>query len=296
MKEKIMLKNKINNNNHAKPEKSAVHLSHPHKILYPGSGITKLDLANYYEHIADWILPYVVNRPLTLVRCPDNFKDCFYQKHLNNAIPDNLYSVDDIIYIKNLSGLLSLVQMDTLEIHLWECTIKNMKQPDYITFDLDPAPDVKWQRLVETAFNIKKHLQEINLNSFIKTTGGKGLHIVVPIKPMHDWKTIKHFAHTFVKVMAVNYPDYYVTQMSKAKRKGKIFLDYLRNQKGATSVAPYSTRARKSAPVSTPIAWDELTNSQEDTMYTLLTLPNRLKKLRKDPWKDFLTIKQVLKI
>lgn len=257
---KIVKKKTSNPSSESQSSNLKFPFTNPDKILYPEDHITKLDLAKYYDAIQEWILPFVKNRPLTLVRCPENYKDCFYQKHLHEHFPHMLFEIPikekekerQYVYIKNVKGLFSLVQMGVLEIHTWGCQIKKVDFPDLITFDLDPAPDVEWKKVIETAFVIKKHLDEIQLKSFVKTTGGKGLHIIVPIKPKHDWKTIKHFAHSFVKTLMLHYPDQYLSEASKAKRKGKIFVDYLRNQKGATFIAPYSTRAKIHAPVSIP--------------------------------------------
>lgn len=279
-------------------------LTNPTKILYPESKITKSDLAKYYEEIQDWILPYIINRPLTLVRCPENYKKCFYQKHINNTTPDTLYGItikeknkkEEYIYIKDLSGLMSLVQMGTLEIHPWGSLINNTDYPDIITFDLDPSPGVPWKKVVLAAKTIRDYLHKYKLKSFVKTTGGKGLHVVVPIKPAHQWDIVKEFAHAFVNFLVEQNPNDYISEMLKIKRKGKIFIDYLRNQKGATSVSPYSTRARPHATVAVPLHWDELTHRLKDTNFTIKTLPTRLKNLKKDPWGDFFKIKQSLRI
>lgn len=277
------------------PVKSKTILTNPNKIVFPEDQISKQDIADYYSTIKDWILPHIINRPLTLVRCPDGYKKCFYQKHLTENMPKHLFSFDKNIYIKNFSGLMELVQMRTLEIHPWAALIKDIEHPNFITFDLDPAPDVKWKDTVKAALSIRDYLLEYKLKSFVKTTGGKGLHIVVPIKPIYSWHIVKEFAHAFVKYLVLENPTKYIDQMSKAKRKGKIFIDYLRNGRGATSVAAYSIRARLHAPVSTPLEWDELTNTFDDTFFTLKTLPDRLEQLKEDPWKDIYKLKQSLK-
>lgn len=273
-------------------------LTNPDKALYPEEGITKLDLVNYYRTVQRWILPYIINRPLTLLRCPENYHECFYQKHLNKEKPKGIERVvikektktENYLYIKNVTGLLSLAQLGVLEIHPWGSDIKKLNFPDMIIFDLDPAPDVSWKKVVAAAKLLKKELAKLKLKSFVKTTGGKGLHVVIPIKPEYDWHKVKLFAHTFVKFIVMNHPDDFVASSSKAKRKGKIFIDYLRNQKGATAIAPYSTRARAGAPVSTPLRWEELSDRAEDNFYTIFTLPARLKKLKKDPWHDFFKV------
>jgi bifunctional non-homologous end joining protein LigD len=284
------------------PSKNTPNLTHPDKILYPKDKITKQDIYDYYEAIQDWILPYIINRPLTLVRCPETFEKCFYQKHTNNTTPPSLFtfrgkknSPDNCIYIKNSEGLLVLPQMGTLEIHPWGSRIEEIEKPDIIVFDLDPAPDVTWKAVVAAAFEVKQHLADFKLQSFVKTTGGKGLHIVIPIKPQYNWSEIKNFTHVFVDYLVQINPKKYIGEMSKAKRTGKIFIDYLRNQRGATAVAPYSTRAREHAPVATPLHWDELTNKFNDTYYTIKTIMTRLADV-KDPWKKFFTMQQSLNL
>lgn len=278
-------------------------LSHPKKILYPEKSISKEDLASYYHEIQDWILPYINKRPLTLVRCPQGWhQSCFFQKHLNDHHDENLFSVmiqqensqEPYPYLKNEAGLIALVQLNTLEIHLWGCHINKIEMPDLITFDLDPSPELEWKKVIEAAFLLKEELEKLKLTSFVKTTGGKGLHVVVPIQPKYNWKEVATFAHTFVDYIASLRPDLYLANMSKAKRKNKIFLDYLRNQRGATAIAPYSTRARENAPVATPLSWDELTPKIKSDSFNLHNIPKRLKTLKKDPWEDFLIIKQKL--
>lgn len=282
----------------------AYKLTHPNKLLYPESKITKLQIAQYYEEVQDWILPYIVDRPLTLVRCPDNYKKCFYQKHIIHSSSDLLYGIpikeknktDEYIYIKDMGGLMALVQMGSLELHPWGSRVNHVEYPDMITLDLDPAPEISWKKVVSAAKQIRDYLKQYKLKSFIKTTGGKGLHIVIPIKPEYKWDIIKEFAHAFVKFLVEQHPHEYVSEMSKVKRKGKIFVDYLRNQRGATSVSAYSTRARTGAPVSTPLDWDELTNQRKDAIFTIKTLPKRLKYIKRDPWKDFFKTKQSLRL
>ncbi|WP_028388742.1 DNA ligase D [Legionella fairfieldensis] len=279
-------------------------LTHPDKVLYKEDKITKRDLYDYYEAISDYILPFITDRPLTLVRCPSDYQDCFYQKHLNHAtgklgeitIQNKSGEEEPYIYLKDKAGLLSLVQMGVLEIHPWGSTIQHVENPDLLVFDLDPGPDLAWQAVVETAFDVKEHLNQYHLTAFVKTTGGKGLHVVVPIQPLYDWNEVKEFTHVFVDYLEKCNPQKYTSNMAKTKRKGKIFIDYLRNQRGATAIAAYSTRARLHAPVATPVGWDELSNNYQDTFYTIHTLPRRLLNLKTDPWGNFWKIGQSLRL
>lgn len=284
---------------------SRFHLSHPDKLLYPDVNITKLDLANYYNAIAKWMLPYIIKRPLTLLRCPNGQnKKCFYQRHLTTAtehlyaitLPDKTDQPEPYLYIKDKSGLIALIQLGVLEIHPWASLIDKIEKPDFITFDLDPGAQVEWRRVIETAFFVKDHLQKLNLKSFIKTTGSKGLHVVVPIKRLYSWDKIKVFTHTFAKYLSIQHPQLIVVNMNRAKRKGKIFVDYLRNQRGASSVAPYSTRIHENAAVATPLSWDELNIRIKSDSFTVKNLPQRLTKLKHDPWTDFYQLKQKLSL
>lgn len=280
-------------------------LTNPNKILYPEDKITKQQFAAYYEAVSDRILPYIVKRALTIVRCPGGYQgECFYQKHVNKTTPKALHGIlvkektskSKCIYIDDQEGLLALAQIGALEIHPWGSRIETIEYPDVLVFDLDPAPDVPWASVVQGAYDVKNLLMKIKLKSFVKTTGGKGLHVVVPIQPKIKWDDIKIFTHVVADYLVKQNPTAYVDQMTKSKRTGKVFVDYLRNQRGATAIAPYSTRARRHAPVAVPLAWDELTDDFADTFYTLQTLPQRLYQLRKDPWHDFFKIKQSLEL
>lgn len=288
-----------------KPADDALyHLTHPEKILYAEGKITKQMIAAYYDAIHQWILPYVSKRPLTLVRCPSTYHDCFYQKHIDKHPAPGIHEIsikekvgkDNYIYIKDREGLMALPQMGVLELHPWGSRIETIEQPDIIVFDLDPAPGIPWKKIVSAAFLIKETLEAFKLTCFVKTTGGKGLHVVIPIKPKYDWDEIKNFTKVLVDYLVINHPNDYIGVMTKAKRTGKIYVDYLRNQRGATSIAPYSTRARKYAPVATPVAWDELTNDIRDTFFTIENVPKRLADMKEDPWGDFFKLKQNLNL
>ncbi len=225
-----------------------IRLTHPEKILDAESHLTKQQLADYYWAIASHMLPFVADRPLSLVRCPEGTgHPCFFQKHVNNTLPPGIGSVDiadknskvePYITLSTPEALTSLAQLGVLEVHPWGSTNKDLEHPDRIIFDLDPDTDLPWRTLADSALEIRHHLASLNLESFLKSTGGKGLHVVVPIKPEHDWPAIKQFAHTFVLAMEQQQPTLYLTKMTKAARKGRIYLDYLRNERGATAVAP----------------------------------------------------------
>ena len=288
-----------------KKEKTvAFSITHPDKILYSEDKITKQDVFDYYETVSDYILPYLALRPLTLVRCTSHYDQCFYQRHFNAGMQKALHPVEEqkdkgkeqYIYLNDKTGLLSLVQMGVLEIHPWGSTIKHLEQPDIMVIDLDPAPNVPWKKVVASAKAIRDHLAQYQLRSFVKTTGGKGLHVVVPILPEYEWDEVKEFTHIFVAFLEQLNPQDYISTMTKSKRTGKIFIDYLRNQRTSTAIAPYSTRARLHAPVATPLSWDELSNSRNDNFYTIKTLPKRLEQLTADPWNEFWNLKQSLRL
>jgi bifunctional non-homologous end joining protein LigD len=279
-----------------------VRLTSPDKVLYPEAGVTKRELAEYYRKVADWILPHLQGRPLTLVRCPEGWEgECFYQKHVDDSFPEALGRVDvaeeegeveTYAVADDLPSLVALVQRGVLELHVWGSRRDRLERPDRLTFDLDPGPGVPWMRVVEAAFAVREALAELGLASFLKTTGGKGLHVVLPVDRTTGWDDAKAFSRAVVERVAEREPRRYTTNASKAKRGGKIYLDYLRNSRGATAVAPYSPRARAGAPVSTPIRWDELTPSLASNRYTIRSLPRRLAALAEDPWAALATTRQ----
>jgi bifunctional non-homologous end joining protein LigD len=269
-----------------------VALTHPDRVLWPAVGVTKQGLAEFYAEIWPWIAPHVVNRPLALVRCPGGADEtCFFQKHAFGGMSDQVARSRDpedneeILTISNLEGLLSLVQASVLEIHVWGATLDSIERPDGLTFDLDPAPDVEWPAVVSAAVEVRERLKRKGLDSFVKTTGGKGLHVYTPLKPYADWATAKEFAHKIATSMAADSPAKYLATASKEARRGRIFVDYLRNGKGATAVAAYSTRARAEATVSTPLDWDELGPEMRSGRFTVSNLLNRLAHAA-DPWKE----------
>lgn len=289
----------------AEAEVAGVRITHPEKVLYPETGVTKLELARYYEAIGEeWMLPYCGGRPLTLVRCPEGAgKPCFYQKHADENFPravgrvrieENTGEKDVYTYVDSVSGLVSMVQMGVLELHVWGAKRDNPERPDLFILDLDPAPDVAWERVVASAFSVRDQLAGLGLASWCKTTGGKGLHVVVPIARRSTWDEVKEFTRLFSRLVATRAPGEYVTVSTLAKRKGKIFLDYLRNARGATAISAYSARARKVCPVSTPLSWDELTPKVRPEQFVPATVIERLKRLDRDPWEGFWKAKQSL--
>jgi bifunctional non-homologous end joining protein LigD len=282
---------------------AGVELTHPDRVLYPVLGLTKLGLARFYESIADWILPHLVGRPTTLVRCPEGMaKPCFYQKHTGWWAPTVLRrvriqekrKVGEYLVVDDLPALIGLVQIGILEIHTWNSTTEALEQPDRVVFDLDPADDVPWAAVVTAAQIVRARLHALGLESFVKTTGGKGLHVVAPLVPGPDWPVCAAFASDFAEALEREAPDAFVATMSKARRRGRIFVDHLRNVRGSTSVAAYSTRAAEHAPVSTPLAWDELDARTRSDRYTVANVGHRLRSLRADPWARYWTLRQRL--
>ncbi|MFL6192638.1 MAG: DNA ligase D, partial [Thermoanaerobaculia bacterium] len=270
------------------------------KVLYPEQGVTKRDLAVYYSRIADWILPHLKGRPLTLVRCPEGqTRQCFYQKHVNEHFPPTVRRIDvgdpePYGAVDSLEGLLGLVQMGVLELHIWGSHVPKIEQPDYVVFDLDPDEGLGWDRVVEGALAMRAFLNELGLETFLKTTGGKGLHVVVPLAPKDDWDEVKAFTKAVAEAMVAAEPQRYTSKLPKASRKGKVFIDYLRNGRGATSICAYSTRSRTNAPVSAPLFWEELETDVRGNTYTVRTLPERLESLSSDPWEGFTKVRQSL--
>ena len=282
-------------------EFSGVKLTSPDRVLYPEQGLTKRDLMIYYSRIAEWMLPHVKDRPLTLVRCPaGRQKQCFYQKHVTDQFPKAIRRVQideenkTVPYgaVDSVEGLLSLVQNGVLEVHIWGSRRDNVEKPDYIVFDLDPDEGLAWERVVDGAKLLRQLLDELGLQSFLKTTGGKGLHVCLPLARRAEWDEVKAFTKAVSEAVVSLDPTRYTAKLPKASRKGKIFIDYLRNGRGATSICAYSTRARANAPVSTPLFWEELETDVRANTYTVQSLPERLENLESDPWEGFYQVRQ----
>ncbi|HEU4685886.1 MAG TPA: DNA ligase D [Nitrospira sp.] len=274
---------------------SRARLTNPERVLYPDLGLTKEGLARYYEQVADWILPHLRGRPLTLLRCPEGYQDCFFQKHANEGVPPSIGRVEidedgtPALYMvaDTVDALFGLVQMSVLELHTWGATRDRLDRPDRLIFDLDPDPAVPWPLVIEAAQLTKALLEELGLVPFVKTTGGKGLHVVVPIQRTEGWEAVKNFAKAVADHMVAAIPQRFTSNMAKRARKGKIFIDYLRNARGATAIAAYSPRAKPGAPVSVPLAWEELSTEVTSERFTVVTLPDRLKGRRRDPWHGY---------
>ncbi|MEX0890663.1 MAG: DNA ligase D [Gemmatimonadota bacterium] len=278
---------------------AGVRLTSPDRVLYKAQGITKLDLARYYEAVAEWMLPHVRNRPLTLVRCPTGYQECFYQKHIEASSPESIVRVevnpdDPRPYgaVDSAAGLVALAQIGALELHTWGARRDRLERPDRFTLDLDPDPSVPWKRVLEAAFQLRDLLDELGLRSFPKTTGGKGLHLVVPIERRSGWDEVKEFSRRLGAVLEEANPGRYTLNISKAKRQGRVLIDYLRNGRGATAVEVYSTRARAGAPVAVPVRWDELGPKLKPDRYNIKNLPRRLASLREDPWAEYFDVRQ----
>jgi bifunctional non-homologous end joining protein LigD len=322
------------------------------KVLYPEDRITKAQLLAYLAVVADWMLPHVARRPLTLVRCPEGRdQPCFFQKKLAPGTPAPIHAVPiasrdlrpasssapgdavtiasrdlrpasssapgdavtiasrdlrpasssdavtiaeddsgetvDYMYVDDMAGLVGLAQMGTLEIHTWGCHVDKVERPDLLVFDLDPDEHVAWDRVALGAFELRKRLRAVGLHSFVKTTGGKGLHVCAPVARRLGWDDFKQFARQVVEHMAAAEPRLYTTSMTKAQRKNRIYLDYLRNGRNATFIAPYSPRRREHAPVAVPVSWEELAGGVDPAAFTLTTVPQRLAQLVEDPWRGF---------
>ena len=280
---------------------AGVRLTHPDRVLWPDIGFTKLDLARFYEAIADWILPHVGKRPLTLVRCPNGVgTSCFYMKHSPGWAPEGLQRVrirekkkiGEYLIAGSLTALIGLVQMDVLEIHTWNSTIDHVEEPDRIVLDLDPGPEVRWPQVIEAARLVRSAFDALKLQSFVKTTGGAGLHVVVPLVRQAGWSECLALARGIAEAIERQSPRLYTTAFAKAGRERKILVDYLRNNRTNTSVAAFSTRAKPRAPVSVPLAWDELSPRLRSDHFTVRNLGKRLSGLKEDPWRAYWRCKQ----
>ena len=254
-------------------------------------------MAEYYVSVWDWMAPHVVDRPLALVRCPGGIKgECFFQKHIASNVKDSplRHPVDakehDVIAVEKLDDVVTLVQSGALEIHVRGSRLESLEQCDRMVFDLDPGEGVSWKDIVAGARETRERLEALKIESFVKLSGGKGVHVVVPIQGA-DWDAAKNFTQCLALAMAADSPQRYVGKMTKSLRKGKIFIDYFRNSREATSVAPYSTRARPGAAVSAPLSWEQLGRSKSAAEFTVLNLK---KHFEHDPWADMAKVRQKL--
>jgi bifunctional non-homologous end joining protein LigD len=276
-------------------------LSNPDKVYYPGIDLTKLGLAKYYETVAPELLSYVKRRPISLVRCPDGIDgQRFFQRHAMKGMSDAIKQVPitggeskkPYLYIDSAKGLFGLVQIGTLEIHDWGVSLAHIDKPDRIVFDLDPDEDLPLAILKAAAAEVREFLTDLGLKSFLKSTGGKGLHLVAPLTPKLGWDEVKPFAKAVADALVAARPDRYTANPLKKTRVGKVFVDYLRNQRGGSAIVNYSTRAKEGAPVACPLRWDELKGLKAAAPYTVKTLPARLKSLKRDPWEGFFSTRQ----
>jgi bifunctional non-homologous end joining protein LigD len=285
---------------------AGVSVSHPDKILDEESQLTKLQLVEYYDAVADHLLPHIAGRPLSIVRCPEGSgKPCFFQKQIGKGMPAGVDSVpvtvkkggkpepEQYVTVSKREGLVGLGQMGVMELHPWGSSNKTLEQPDRIIIDLDPDPNLPWKQLVASAIEVRDLMKHLGLETFVKSTGGKGIHVVAPLSPQHEWPTIKEFAHHFVLMMERANPKLYLTKMTKSARTGRIFLDYLRNERGATAVAPYSPRARAGVRVAMPLTWAELERI-DPKQFAVANFGKWKERLKRDPWLAMSKVRQQL--
>ena len=278
---------------------AGVNISHPHRLIYPELNISKVQLARYYEHIADWIVPHVHDRPLTLVHCPGGLDaPCIYLKHAKQWGPSALRrvkiqektKVGEYLVADNIGAVVSLAQMGIVEIHTWNSTSRDIERPNRIIWDLDPGPDVTWNQVVKAARLVRDVLKTLGLSSWVKTTGGRGLHVVVPIRPSRSWSECLEFSRAVSEAIERADPQMYTTAFAKAGRERQILLDYLRNNRTNTSICAFSPRARPGALVSMPVDWSAL--NRGPGQWTLLSVPERLQRRKVDPWADYWMCRQ----
>ena len=289
-KEKIELNNTI--------------ITHPDKLMFPQDDILKIDLVQYYALISEKILPYLEKRPEMIIRCPNGIaQGCFVQKNITHKL-EGIHEFKyprkhepgkhTTFYIDNLPGLLNLINFGVIEIHAWNCRYPALKKPDQIIFDLDPDVGKTWKDVVDAAFLLKKQLEVWDVASWVKLTGGKGVHIIIPLKTQYTWDESYAWAKQVAQFFADKFPEKFTATMSKIKRENKIFIDYLRNSEGATAIAPYACRARPHAPIALPISWTALKKIPAANHFNLRNIKNYLSKHKKDPWSDFLSSAQKL--
>jgi bifunctional non-homologous end joining protein LigD len=294
-----------------RPVVAGVGISNPDRTLFPDLPASKLDLARYYERVSQWMLRDLIDRPLTLVHCPKGVPtggakkgvDCHFMKHAKVWGPSAIRRVrirektkiGEYLIADSVDALVSLAQMDILEIHTWNTRFAQLERPDRIVIDLDPGEQVRWGAIVAAARTVRDLLHVLDLESFVKTTGGNGLHVVVPLTPQADWSECLAFARALARALVRRSPGQFTEQFAKIGRGRKILIDYLRNNRTNTSIAAYSTRAKPNAPVSTPLTWNELTDALRPERFTLATILARMRK-RADPWKRYSTTRQRLSV
>lgn len=283
----------------------AKEISSPDKILFKKEKITKQQVLDYYRTVSKVMLPYMGGRPLSLVRCPNGSESqCFFQKHISGKVPDafNTFPIKEekgagiYVSINNRRGLEELVQLNAFELHAWNSQWETYMRPDQIVMDLDPGTGVPWKEVVSAAFELKEMLEDLGLESFVKLTGGKGLHLHIPVAPLYDWDQIKSFSEALALELVSRNPKKYVANMSKKIRHKKIFVDYLRNGYGATAVVPYSLRAKPLSAVALPVEWSELKRIKGPQEFTLDKALKKIKTRKKDPWSGMLKLKQKISI
>lgn len=280
---------------------AGVRLSHPGRVLYERQGVTKLDLARYLDSVAEPFLAHTANRLVSLVRCPrGQGEQCFFQRHGGTGLPEAFRrlgvrakdgSEDEYLYLTDRKGLISAAQMGVLEFHIWGSRVDDIERPDRLVFDLDPDEGLDFGAVKLAAERVRDVLGALDLQSFPLLTGGKGIHVVAPLVRRHEWPTVKAFAEAVARRMAEDAPDTYVATMSKAKRRGKIFIDYFRNERSASAIAPFSPRAREGAPLAWPVSWDALEKVKAPDQYRLLDAdPSDT-----DGWAGYEDVRQSLK-
>ncbi|MDW3683003.1 DNA ligase D [Cupriavidus sp. CV2] len=284
------------------PAPSSVKVTHPERVIDPSTGLTKLDLVRYYESVADWMLPHLKDRPLSMLRAPNGItEELFFQKHPESKMP-GLKEHDPAVWpghaalltVDNLDALLSAAQMNVVEFHTWNSMVKRLDKPDRVIFDLDPGEALKWPHMQEAALLVHTLLTELGLKAWLKTSGGKGLHIVVPLSPRLDYDTVKGFSRAFVQHIARTIPQRFSATSGPANRKGKVFVDYLRNGMGQTTVAAFSARARPGLGVSMPVTWEQLRSLKSGAQWTVATAREYLSFQTEDPWNDYWSTRQSL--
>jgi bifunctional non-homologous end joining protein LigD len=281
---------------------AGIRITHPGRVLYEELGLTKAALARYYEGVAEWMLPEIRERPLSLVRCPQGpGEGCFYQKNIDAKFPAEIERVPVELgggglyaAASSVGAIVGLVQMGVIELHAWGATTRDLDRPDRMIFDLDPDVGLRWSAVMAAAHHARQFLEALGLEAFVKTTGGKGLHVVVPLARRHDWDEVKEFSRAVAAAMEAEHPREYTTKAAKRERAQRIFIDYLRNAEGATAIAPYSVRARPGAPVATPLHWDEVAGRMKPERFHAGNIARRMQGLRSDPWQPLRRKSQTL--